>query len=156
MLREITVKIRLERINIQKEITVEALLDSGIIGLVMSSEFTRKQGFKVKKIERPIYVRNLSDLFNKEEPIKHIVEVNIYYQEHRERMKINMIEGQKQSIILGMPWFVYYNPKINWKTEEVKITRYPEECSKQQRPKQEKLEQQKQKEEEKKKEEGDI
>jgi len=103
MLREITVKIRLERIDIQKEITVETLLNSGIIGLVMSSEFTRKQGFKVKKIERPIYVRNVDDLFNKEEPIKHIVEVNIYYQEHRERMKIDAIGGQKWSIILGMP-----------------------------------------------------
>ncbi len=29
MLREVTVKIELERIDMQKEITVEALLDSG-------------------------------------------------------------------------------------------------------------------------------
>jgi len=33
---------------------VEALLDSGVTGLVMSLEFTRKQEFKLKKIERPI------------------------------------------------------------------------------------------------------
>jgi len=42
MLREVTGKIELERIDIQKEIMVEALLDSGATGLVMSSEFTRK------------------------------------------------------------------------------------------------------------------
>jgi len=42
MLREVMVKIELERINTQKEVTVEALLDSVIMGLVMSSEFTRK------------------------------------------------------------------------------------------------------------------
>ena len=41
-LREITVKIELERIDIQEEITVEVLLDSRAIGLVMSSEFARK------------------------------------------------------------------------------------------------------------------
>ena len=41
-LRKITVKIELERINTQKEITVEALLDSRAMGLVMSSEFARK------------------------------------------------------------------------------------------------------------------
>ena len=49
MLREVTVKIGLERINMQKEITVEALLDSRATGLVMSSEFAKKQGFKLKK-----------------------------------------------------------------------------------------------------------
>ena len=37
------VKIRLERIDMQERITVEALLDSGAIGLVMSLEFTKKQ-----------------------------------------------------------------------------------------------------------------
>ena len=52
MLREVTVKIGLERINMQEEITVEALLDSGATGLVMSSEFARKQGFKLKKLDR--------------------------------------------------------------------------------------------------------
>ena len=36
LLREVTVKIRLERINIQKGITIEALLDSGVIGMVHS------------------------------------------------------------------------------------------------------------------------
>jgi len=54
MLREVTVKIGLERIDTQKGITGEALLDSGATGLVMSSEFTKKQGFKLKKLERPM------------------------------------------------------------------------------------------------------
>ena len=54
-------------------------MDSGAIELVMSSEFARKQGFKLKKIERLIYVRNINSFFNKKEPIEHIIEVNIYY-----------------------------------------------------------------------------
>ena len=58
---------------------MEALLDSNTTGLVMSSEFARKQGFKLKKLERPIYVRNVDSSLNKERPIKHTVEVNIYY-----------------------------------------------------------------------------
>ena len=40
--REITVKIRLERINTQEEVIVEVLLNSGIMGLVISLEFVRK------------------------------------------------------------------------------------------------------------------
>ena len=58
---------------------MEALLDSRAIGLVMGLEFARKQRFKLKKIERPIYVRNVDRIFNKEGPIEHIMEVNIYY-----------------------------------------------------------------------------
>jgi len=71
------------------------LLDSGATELVMSSEFARKQGFKLKKIERSIYVRNVDETFNKEGPIEYIVEVNIYYQRHREKTEIDVIEVQK-------------------------------------------------------------
>ena len=53
-LREVTIKIGLERIDTQEGITVEALLDSGATGLVMSSEFARKKRFKLKKLERPM------------------------------------------------------------------------------------------------------
>ena len=72
------VKIGLERIDTYEGITVEILLDSGAIGLVMSSEFARKQEFKLKKMDRPIYVRNVDRSFNKEGPIEYTVEVNIY------------------------------------------------------------------------------
>jgi len=91
MLREVMVKIGLERIDMQEGMTVEALLDSGATGLVMSLEFTRKQRFKFKKIENPIYVRNVNGTLNKKEPIENTVEVNIYYQGHRERTEIDMI-----------------------------------------------------------------
>jgi len=70
-LREVTVKIGLERIDMQEEITVEALLDNRAIGLVMSSEFAKKQKFKLKKIK------------------------NLIYQGYRKRTEINMIEEQK-------------------------------------------------------------
>ena len=73
---------------------MEALLDSGAMELVMSSEFARKQGFKLKKIEKPIYVRNVDEMFNKEGPIENMVKVNIYYQGYRERMEIDVIGGK--------------------------------------------------------------
>jgi len=95
VLREVTMEIVLERIDTQEGITVEALLDSGATGLVMNSEFARKQGFKLKKLERLMNVRNIDRLFNKEGPIEHTVEVNIYYQGHRERTEIDVIKGQK-------------------------------------------------------------
>jgi len=51
----------------------------------MSSEFA-------KKIERSIYIRNMNRTFNKEELIEYIVEINIHYQRHMERIEINVMD----------------------------------------------------------------
>ena len=92
---------------------MEALSDSGATGLVMSSEFAKKQCFKLKKLERPVNVRNIDGLFNKEGPIENTMEVNIYYQGHRERTEIDVIGGQKWTVILGIPWLARHNPEID-------------------------------------------
>ena len=125
------IKIGLERLDTQEGIMVEALLDSGAIGLVMSSEFVKKKGFKLKKLERPMQVRNVDGSFNREGPIENTVEVNVYYKGHVERTEINVIGGQKWGVILEMPWLERYNPEIDWKTEEVKMMRCLEECRRQ-------------------------
>ena len=100
-MREVTIKIGLERLDMQEGIMVEALLDSGATGLVMSSEFAKKKGFKLKKLERSIQVRNVDRSFNKEGPIENTVEVNVYYKGHVERTEIDVIGGQKWEVILG-------------------------------------------------------
>ena len=96
----------------------------------MNSEFARKKS-KLKKRERPIYMRNVDGTFNKKGLIEHTVEANIYYKRYRERTEIDMIGGQKWNIILGILWLAYHNPEINWKTGEVKIIRYLNEYRKQ-------------------------
>ena len=90
--------------------------------------------------------------FNKEGPIENTVEVNIYYQGHREKTEIDVIGGQKWSVILGMLWLACHNPEIDWRTGEVKIMRCLKEYGKQWRPVQGKSGWEKQKEEEAKEE----
>ena len=82
-------------------------------------------------MKRLIYLRNMDGTFNKEGPIENTVEVNIYYQGHRERMEIDVIGRQKWNIILEMLLLVHHNPEIDWKTGELKMKRYSEECGKQ-------------------------
>ena len=72
-------KIGLERIDTQEDVNVEVLLNNRVIGLVISLEFARKQEFKLKKIDKSIYMKNMNGSFNKERPIEYIVEINIYY-----------------------------------------------------------------------------
>ena len=82
------------------------------------------------------------------------MEVNIYYQGHRERTEIDVIGEQKWTVILGIPWLARHNPEIDWKTRKVKMIRCPEECGKQWRSVQRKSGWEKQKEEEAKEEAG--
>jgi len=130
LLREVMVKIRLKQEEEEEGVVTEALLDSGATGLVISEEFARRYKFRRTKLERPVYVRNMDGTLNYVEPIVDIVEVEIFFKEHKKRTLIDIIGGQKWSVILGMSWLRCHNPEIDWKTGEVKMTRCPNECGK--------------------------
>ena len=77
-----------------------------------------------------MYVRNVDGTLNYVGPIMDTVEVEIFFKGHKERTSIDVIGGQKWSVILGMPWLRRHNPEIDWKTGEVQMTRCPDECGK--------------------------
>ena len=112
-LREVTVKIGLKQKEEEEGVVTEALLDSGATGLVMSEEFAKKHKFRRTKLERPVYVRNVNGTLNYVRSIVDIVEVEIFFKEHKERMSIDVIGGQKWSVILGILWLAYHNPEID-------------------------------------------
>ena len=113
VLREVTVKIGLKQEEEEEGIVTEALLDSGVTGLVISEEFARRHKFKKTKLERLVYVRNVDGTLNYVGLIVDTVEVEIFFKGYKERTLIDMIGGQKWSVILGMPWLAHHNPKIN-------------------------------------------
>ena len=84
LLREVTVKIGLKQEEEEEEgIIMEALLDSGATGLVMSEEFARRHKFKRTKLERPVYVRNIDSMLNYVGPIVDTVEVEIFFKGYK-------------------------------------------------------------------------
>jgi len=93
LLREVTVKIGLKQEEEEERIVMEALLDSGVTGLVMSEEFVRRHKFKRMKLERPVYVRNVDGTLNYVGPIVNMVEVEIFFKEHKKRISIGVIGG---------------------------------------------------------------
>jgi len=111
LLREVTVKIGLKQEEEEEGIVTEALLDSGATGLVMSEEFARRHKFKRIRLERPVYVRNVDGTLNYAGPIVDTVEVEVFFKGHKKRTSIDVIGGQKWSVILGMPWLGRHNPE---------------------------------------------
>jgi len=60
--------------------------------------------------------------------ITHEVEVNLYFKEHVERVRMDVCDLGKTEVILGMSWLQVHNPEIDWEKGEVKMTRCPPIC----------------------------
>jgi len=75
-------KIGLKQEEEEEGIVVNALLDSGVTGLIMSEEFLRKHKFRRTKLKRPIYVRNMDGMLNYVGSIEDTVEVEIYFKRY--------------------------------------------------------------------------
>ena len=102
-LREVWMRIGMEKINTHKGVTVKALLDSGATGMFVDKKFTEEHGFKMDKLEKPLIVTNVDGSYNSGGNITHEVECNVYYRGHQERMKFNVCNLGRIEVILGMP-----------------------------------------------------
>ena len=80
MLKEVWLNIGIEKVDMHEGITVKALLDSGATEMFMDKRIAEKHGFKLKKLERPLIVRNVDETGNNRENIIHQVEVNVFQQ----------------------------------------------------------------------------
>ena len=102
MLREVWLNIGVEKIDIHEGVIVKALLDSSATGMFMDRKIAAKHGFKLQKLKKPVTVRNMDGTNNSAKAITHQVEVNIYYKNYIERMRIDVYNLGKTDIILGM------------------------------------------------------
>ena len=122
--------IGLERVDNHKGILVKTLLDSGAMGIFADRKFMKKNGFKLEKLERQVRIQNMDGTGNSGGLVTHEIEVNVYYQGHVERMKLDVCDLGRTEVILGMPWLTAHNPEINWETGEIKMMRCLTLCGK--------------------------
>jgi len=127
-LREVWLKVGLEKLENYEGVAVKALLDSGATGLFMNTTFAKEKGFKMEKLKKPLVVRNVDGTINVGEAITYQVECNMFFQGHMERARMDMYNLGKTELILGMPWLAAHNPEIDWEKGEVKMTHCPLIC----------------------------
>ena len=95
-------KIELEKVDTYEGVSVKALLDSGVMGLFMSKKLVEREDFQLRKLEKPIKVRNIDRTGNSGESIIHEVKCNMCFQEYVERVQMDVCELEKTEVILGM------------------------------------------------------
>jgi len=127
-LREVWMKVGLEKLENHKGVVVKALLDSGAMGLFMDMTFAKEKRFKMEKLKKPLLVRNVDGTVNAGGAIMHQVECNMFFKGHVERARMDVCNLGKTEVILGMPWLVAHNLEIDWEKGKVKMTCCPPIC----------------------------
>jgi len=127
-LREVWLKVGLEKLESHEGMAVKVLLDSGVTGLFMDTTFAKEKGFKIEKLKKSLLVRNVDGMANTEGAIMHQVECNMFFKGHIERARIDVCNLGKTELILEMLWLVAHNPEIDWEKEEVKMMCCPPIC----------------------------
>jgi len=109
LLREVWMKVGLEKLENHKEVAVKALLDSRATDLFMDITFAREKGFKMKKLKKPLLVRNVDGTVNAERAIIYQVEYNMFFKGHVERARMDVCNLGKTEMILGILWLAVHN-----------------------------------------------
>jgi len=102
LLREVWIKVGLEKLENHERVAVRVLLDSGAMGLFMDMTFAREKEFKIEKLKNPLLVRNVDRTVNAEGAITHQVECNMFFKGHIKRVRMDVCNLGKTEVILGM------------------------------------------------------
>ena len=77
------------------------------------TKFTKKKGFKLKRLKSPLLVWNVDGIVNVGGAITYQVECNIFFKGHVKRAQMDICNLGKIEVILGMLWLAAYNPEID-------------------------------------------
>jgi hypothetical protein len=91
----------------------------------MGKDYIAHEGFNTKKLSEPIKVMNVDGTPNEAGLITEIADVILHYKGHSECTIFTVTQTGKDDVILGLPWLKQHNPEVDWRTEEVKMSRCP-------------------------------
>ena len=109
LLREVWMKVGLEKLENHEGVAVKALLDSRATGLFMDITFAQEKGFKMEKLKKPLLVRNVDGTVNAEGAIMYQIEYNMFFKGYVERARMDVCNLGKTEMILGIPWLAAHN-----------------------------------------------
>jgi hypothetical protein len=119
--KQLSTTVALEDIATKKKTTVEALVDSGYARTCIDEEFARTQGWLLEKIHNPIPVEYTDRTVTKKSRIHYLVNLRIRAAGRTVLMGVLVMCLKSFKIFLGFDWLQAINPRVNWRTQSIKI-----------------------------------
>jgi hypothetical protein len=97
-----------------KRAETPALLDTGATENFINHQYATHLRLPVKRLQNPRKVYNVDGTPNKKGEIQFYTNLEVRTGERRTNMRFFLTELGPQRMILGYPWFVAVQPKIDW------------------------------------------
>src|SRR5882672_8443464 len=107
---------------------INALIDSGATGWFIDIDYVRSKSLHTQCLPRAIPVYNVDGTLNNAGYITEVVNLMVHYGDHSEQATFHVMGIGQTTIILRHTWLVEHNPKIDWSTGKVSMTRCPVAC----------------------------
>ncbi|KAF5366180.1 hypothetical protein D9758_005657 [Tetrapyrgos nigripes] len=117
-----------------RKIDAEALIDSGVEGIIINSRFAQENCLTLLPIKNPFPVCNVDGSENTMGWVHHytIQKLRIYSQNkrsyHEEIAEFYVMDIRDHDVILGTDWLEEHNPEVDWSFYKVDMVRCPETC----------------------------
>jgi hypothetical protein len=90
------------------------LIDSRATANFINKKVAKQLGFKPKKLNHPIPVKNIDGTPNKDGKLTNCVHLWVQLGNKKELMKFFLTNLEGDCTLLGFPWFATFNLEINW------------------------------------------
>ena len=124
----LNLKVEIKTTDTVEKKSITALVDSGVTGEFIDRQYAKSCQFNLLKLTQPIPVYNVDGSLNEAGSITEAVTLLLRYKNHSERTTFCITNLGKQKLLLRHSWLCKHNPKINWETGEVKMSRCPPNC----------------------------
>ena len=105
-----------------EKFTVTALLHSGCTGMVIDKTFAKEKDLPIHKLPIPIPVYNADGSLNDGGSISEFAILKLQIGEHKEQIAMALSNLSTHNIFLEHDWLKKHNPRIDWRTKEMKFT----------------------------------
>ena len=126
--KSLVVKVKIQTMDTAEIRSGPTLIDSGMTSLFMDQRYVECYKLTTWKLHFPIPVYNIDGSPNKSGSITKAVEVILHLNGHAEQVNFTVTNLSKQNLILGFMWLQEHNPKINWQTQKITMSRCPDRC----------------------------
>src|SRR5882724_502297 len=128
LLRGTDIPLCLNTIDSNTPMSVKALINSGATGMFINVGFIRSKNIWTHQLPRAIPVYNVDGIPNEAGHITEVVDLIVQYKDNSEWATFHVMGIGQTMIILGHMWLMEHNPKVDWHTGKISMTRCPMSC----------------------------
>jgi len=111
--------------SIAKRAEEVALVDSGATENFMNLTYAKWLKLPIKNLEKPRKLFNVDSSLNKSGDLKHYTNLEVQTGTGCTNLQFFLSDLGEHKAILGYPWFVAVQPKINWKRGWIDSSQLP-------------------------------